>query len=147
MKRFLLLMAPLGLLLACPVLAQNDEIRVIGRGRDPERMQQMLDRFDNDGDGQLSREERQTAREAHGDRQPGRREPAAEGDRPLAVHVEIDERRATAQDGGGNRARKGHVMVAGLVAAVLAVTPTAGRAAEVHAESSVRTGGWPPGPP
>ena len=78
MKRFLLLMAPLGLLLACPVLAQNDENPGDQQGpRNPERMQQMLDRFDNDGDGQLSREERQTAREAHGDRQPGRREPAA----------------------------------------------------------------------
>lgn len=83
MKRFLLLMAPIGLLLAGPALAQNDQNPGDRRRpRDPERMQQMLDRFDSDGDGELSREERQAAREARGDRQPGRREAAAEGDGP-----------------------------------------------------------------
>lgn len=60
---------------------------------------------------------------------------------PHAVHVEIDEPRATALDVRGSRARKGQGMVAGLVVAPLAMTPTAGPAAEVHAELSVQDRG------
>lgn len=87
--------------LATPVLAapgdQQQRPKRDG-ARNPERMQQLLDRFDTDGDGKLSQEERQAmraAREAQGgqrqrpegQRGQGQRGPMAD---PAAMFAQAD---------------------------------------------------------
>ena len=52
-------------------LAEPEEGKRPKRERDPERMQKMLEKFDADGDGKLSQEERAKAREARGAKQGG----------------------------------------------------------------------------
>lgn len=101
-------------LAASPSLAEEEEGRPARGPRDPQRMQRLLEEFDTDGDGQLSREERQAARErrmAEGGRGAERLKRIkerfdADGDGVLSDEERQAARAEMGRD-GGRRGRRG----------------------------------------
>lgn len=103
MAKSVWLLAIGGALMASTALAQPPEgERGRRRERDPERMKQLIERFDEDGDGELSREERQKARETM------RSERGERGGRPGGPGGEAGERGRGGPGGpGGPGGRRG----------------------------------------